>query len=226
MARQREETLRSEQLMALGTAAAQVTHHLATPVANLQLIHEELVDELGENHELVEAMALPLIQCSEQLSHFRQYASQIKENKVTERAVATVLDEFLDACLLHFPEQIIELKNKTSKDAEIKSDSLFLSALINIVQNAVDANRLNGKNCIDILVSSAQNTLQIDIVDQGSGIDLSLLDSLGHKTISSEKGMGIALFLTNTTINKIGGQLMMSNVEKGGAKASIRVPLV
>ncbi|MEC8328471.1 MAG: HAMP domain-containing sensor histidine kinase [Pseudomonadota bacterium] len=226
MAIQREETLRSEQLMALGTAAAQVTHHLATPIANLQMIYEDLLDEIGENNSLINEMAQPLTQCTEQLAYFRDYASQIKENKIKEKCVNTVINEFYDACLLHFPEQRIVLTNLASASSKISSDSLLLSALINLVQNAVDANRQNQSNQIEINVGENDGQLNIDIEDTGAGFDLELLDSLGHETVKSQKGMGIALFLSNTTVNKLGGKLIIANNQDAGAKVSVRLPLL
>ena len=226
MAIQREETLRSEQLMALGTAAAQVTHHLATPIANLQMIYEDLLDEIGENNSLINEMAQPLTQCTEQLAYFRDYASQIKENKINEKCVNTVINEFYDACLLHFPEQRIVLTNLASTSSKISSDSLLLSALINLVQNAVDANRQNQSNQIEINVGESDGQLNIDIEDAGAGFDLELLDSLGHETVKSQKGMGIALFLSNTTVNKLGGKLIIANNQDVGAKVSVRLPLL
>ena len=46
IAKVREKQLRSEQLVTLDGAAAQITHQLATPIANLQLLFEELVEEI------------------------------------------------------------------------------------------------------------------------------------------------------------------------------------
>lgn len=230
MAIQREETLRSEQLMALGTAAAQVTHHLATPIANLQMIYEDLEEEIGGNNSLVKEMAAPLLQCTQQLAYFRDYASQIKANKIAPIFINNLLNEFYDACLLHFPEQQIELNNQTRPESKINADSLLLSALINVVQNAVDANNQAAKQTIQINVFEKSDLLNIEITDQGNGFDLDLLDSLGHETIKSQKGMGIALFLSNTTVNKLGGELIIENnqhaAENHGAKVTVRLPLL
>jgi two-component system sensor histidine kinase RegB len=226
MALQREETLRSEQLMALGTAAAQVTHHLATPIANLQMLYEDLLDELGNDNALLREIAVPLSQCNQQLSYFRNYASEIKDNAQAPILVSTLLSEFHDACLLHFPEQHIELINESDTTTEILTDGLLLSALINVVQNAVDANKHVNTNKVVIRVFEFSNRLNIEITDEGNGFDMELLDSLGHETIKSQKGMGIALFLSNTTVNKLGGEIRIENINNAGAKVTVRLPLI
>lgn len=230
MAIQREETLRSEQLMALGTAAAQVTHHLATPIANLQMIYEDLQDVMGKENPLVEQMKIPLLQCTQQLAHFRDYASKIQENETIPERVNKLVDEFYNACLLLFPQQHIVLNKQIAEAALINSDRLLLSALINVVQNAVDANVQAHQSKITITVYEALSEIIIDITDQGKGFDLKLLNALGHQTIKSEKGMGIALFLSNSTINKLGGKMLIENIaaenQTLGAKVSIRLPVL
>ena len=223
MARQREEQLRSEQLMALGTAAAQVTHHLATPIANIQLLYEELLDEYGTNETLNE-MAVPLKQCSEHLHYFREYASQIKQNKVKSKAVLDVFDELKHACLLHFPEQKIDYISKGVDSAKVNIDYLFLSALINLVQNAIDSNAKVKRNELSIEVTGSHKEVTFSVIDSGEGISDSMINNIGLETIQSDKGMGIALFLSNTTINKLGGRLTVANFGEFGAKASIILP--
>ena len=49
IAKVREKQLRNEQLVTLDGAAAQITHQLATPIANLQLLFEELLEEHPNN---------------------------------------------------------------------------------------------------------------------------------------------------------------------------------
>lgn len=98
------------------------------------------------------------------------------------------------------------------------------------MQNAVDANNQADQQTIQINVFEKSNLLNIEITDQGNGFDLDLLDSLGHETIKSQKGMGIALFLSNTTVNKLGGELIIENsqhtAENHGAKVTVRLPLL
>ena len=68
IALQREDQLKSEQLLALGVASAQVTHQVATPLANIQLLYEELAEDYPE-HVAIRAMAQPLAACTEPVSY-------------------------------------------------------------------------------------------------------------------------------------------------------------
>ena len=69
IAKAREQQLRNEQLVTLDGAAAQITHQLASPIANLQLLFEELLEEQPNNPVVVQ-MQTPLKQCARQLNDF------------------------------------------------------------------------------------------------------------------------------------------------------------
>ena len=127
---------------------------------------------------------------------------------------------------MHFPQQQITITNEANVESKLNCDSLILPALINLVQNAVEANLKTNTLKLDIKVFEHDKSVNFNIRDYGSGINIELLNSLGHETIQSEKGMGIALFLSNTTVNKLGGELMISNHPEGGAVANVRLPLL
>lgn len=77
IAKVREKQLRSEQLVTLDGAAAQITHQLASPIANLQLLFEELQEEQPSN-VLINEMHKPLMQCATQLNNFRDLSAQLR----------------------------------------------------------------------------------------------------------------------------------------------------
>ena len=55
IAKYRENLLKQEQVTALGVASAQITHQLATPIATVQLLAEELSEDFPDN-EIVKDM--------------------------------------------------------------------------------------------------------------------------------------------------------------------------
>ena len=111
IARTREQQLRHEQLLTLDGAAAQVTHQLATPIANLQLLFEELQEQQA-NDPIVQEMAKPLAQCKEQLEHFRSLSNALRTGETKQVISAKTLQNTIqDAMTLHFPEQSLEWQN-------------------------------------------------------------------------------------------------------------------
>ena len=225
IAKQREEQLKSEQLISLGVASAQVTHQLATPLANLQLLFEEIHEEFP-NEEAVKAMESPLEICRNELNHFRELATAIRENKTIEISPLMLLKDIKTACNLQYPE--LELVTHITDDdfnaMLIQSDAMLLPAICNLLQNAVKSNQQSGVNQVELGLTATASHVTINIRDFGGGIEASR--SLGASLVESDKGLGMALMLSNSTFERLNGELVLSNHRELGAVASVKLPLV
>lgn len=223
MAQQREEQLRQEQLLALGSASAQVTHQLATPLGHLQLLFDEL-RESYPNEPVVEEMAQPLAQTSRHLEYFRTLAQAIREGRSERMTVNELLSELTDAVLLHFPEQTLDYRPAEHPGA-IVCDAMLLPALLNLVQNAVQANEAKGANRLELSCLVMGHALSLSLRDFGPGIEEHNLVRLGDGLQKSESGLGMALMLSNATFERLGGHLTLSNHPEGGALARVTLNL-
>ena len=215
----RDEQLRSEQLLALGSASAQVTHQLATPLANIQLLFDELFDDHPE-HLAVQAMRHPLEQCRNQLSYFRNLATSIRNESKELVSVDELLNQLHDNINLSFPEQVIEFIQTEKILASVHSDAMLIPAFLNLVQNAIRANKENNEDKLTLTIYICPQYLHLVLRDFGSGISANMSqsqqDALGEKMIDSKLGLGVAVFLSNTTFNRLQGSLnLFSHPEKG-----------
>lgn len=225
IAKQREEQLKSEQLISLGVASAQVTHQLATPLANLQLLFEEIHEEFP-NEEAVKAMESPLEICRNELNHFRELATAIRENKTIEISPLMLLQDIKTACNLQYPELelVTHITNDDFNAMLIQSDAMLLPAICNLLQNAVKSNQQSGVNQVELGLTATASHVTINIRDFGGGIEASR--SLGASLVESDKGLGMALMLSNSTFERLNGELVLSNHRELGAVASVKLPLV
>lgn len=228
IARHREEQLRSEQLLALGVASAQVTHQLATPLANMQLLFEELAEDFPD-HVAVTSMKEPLIQCGEQLGHFRSLASSIRENKQSSITVQKLIAQIEDTVALQFPHTQLEIDYSSEVTpailhTELTSNVMLLPALLNLVQNGIEANAQHDETRLVITVSTAPKKLLIAIRDFGHGVEAAQA-TIGQELVLSKEGLGMAMLLSNTTLERLGGSLTLVNHVKQGAIAQVSLPL-
>ncbi|PAJ76207.1 hypothetical protein CJF42_01640 [Pseudoalteromonas sp. NBT06-2] len=222
---QREDQLRKEQLLALGVASSQVTHQLASPLGNLQLLFDELIEDYP-NDQAVLSMKKPLKQCTEQLGYFRTLATSIRENKNEIYLIDELLEQLRDCVQLNFPN--IKLNTVASlalKTQQIETDAMLLPALLNLVQNGVKANEDNSSNKIDLNVYIEANYLNIELRDYGNGISVKRA-SLGQKLVKSETGLGMAILLSNSTLERLGGTLRLYNHSVQGAIAHVTLPIM
>ncbi len=224
LAQQREEQLRSEQLLALGVASAQVTHQLATPLSNLQLLFDELIEDYPDD-EAIQAMRIPLEQCSNQLGYFRTLATSIRENNQQSIRIDELLDLLTDAVSLQFPQCQFEVISTATLLTEVASDAMLLPALLNLIQNGIKSNQLNHHNKLTFTVSLQRNSVQFQIRDFGLGIKQHQ-DLLGEKLVKSDSGLGMAILLSNSTFERLGGQLKLFNHSKQGAIAQVTLPTI
>ena len=227
IAKAREKQLRNEQLVTLDGAAAQITHQLATPIANLQLLFEELLEE-QPNNIIVKQMQTPLEQCRDQLNSFRALSEQIRVNNAKDQiTIAQLQTAINDTFLLQYPGQHIKWSTP-SINAILLSDAMLLPAILNLLQNAAIANQKQGKTELELSWELNQQDQCIDLLirDFGDGFTSSQLAELGGQVMPSEQGMGLAVLLSNVTFERLNGSLTLFNHKEGGAVAKVKLAII
>ena len=217
----------NEQLVSLDGAAAQITHQLATPIANLQLLFEELLEE-QPNNIIVKQMQTPLEQCREQLNSFRALSEQIRVNNAKDQITITQLQTAInDTFVLQYPGQHIKWSTP-SINAILLSDAMLLPAILNLLQNAAIANQKQGKTELELSWELNQQDQCIDLLirDFGDGFTSSQLAELGGQVMPSEQGMGLAVLLSNVTFERLNGSLTLFNHKEGGAVAKVQLAII
>ncbi len=225
IARAREQQLRHEQLLTLDGAAAQVTHQLATPLANLQLLYEELQEQQAAD-PIVQQMAKPIAQCKAQLAHFRALSNSLRTGETQQViSVQTLQSKIKDAMTLHFPEQTLKWLN-AAPHCNILSDAMLLPAILNLLQNAVAANNQNRQASIEAQWQVNNQHVYLSIRDFGQGFTEQQMASLGGQLMPSKAGMGMAVMLSNVTLERLNGSLTLCNHQQQGAIATISLQTI
>jgi two-component system sensor histidine kinase RegB len=102
------------------------------------------------------------------------------------------------------------------------SDTGLTRALVNVLDNAAQAS----PHFVCLELDWNADNLSIVISDEGDGMAAEQLDKLGkHPMTSKEEGLGIGLYLTKATIEKLGGSIEWQNRQLNGVEVSIKLPL-
>ena len=219
----REQQLRDEQILALGTLAAGAAHELGTPLSTLAIVINDM-----QANEPVDAATLSTMR--QQVERCRTLLGSISASAGTTRAESgsgVRLDIHLQALIntwvgqRHGIQPHVELQG-SEPAPRIVADLTLDQSLLNIFNNAADAS----PDDIHITANWTAQTLQLDVADRGSGLAQELLDKTG-KTIYSTKqhGLGLGLFLSYTTLERMGGAVHLYNREGGGVLCRITIPL-
>jgi len=126
---------------------------------------------------------------------------------------------------LHFPEQRLHWLNDAPK-CSILSDAMLLPAILNLLQNAVSANNNNQQNTIEADWQSDKQQLSLSLRDFGQGFSEQQMASLGGQLMPSSAGMGMAVMLSNATLERLNGSLTLCNHPKQGAIAMVSLKIV
>ncbi|CAM4199329.1 ATP-binding protein [Pseudoalteromonas flavipulchra] len=220
----REQQLQQEQLIALGSAAAQATHQLATPIAHLALLHEEL-EESYPKEACVQEMSEPLGKCKEQLNVFREFTEYLKSASKQMITVEHLAEQLKELTNLQYPQQHFRFDIINVQGA-LCDDPMLMPSILNLISNGVRANEQAKQTDIDVIFTSESTEHVITILDRGEGIAEERLAQLGHNVVNSELGLGMAVLLSHATIERLGGHLLIESDLTYGTKCTVKLPRV
>lgn len=111
-------------------------------------------------------------------------------------------------------------------------DSGMRRVLVNILDNAIEANRVNGGGSISVTLEDTPSDAFIRISDEGPGFAAQILDqpfSPAYTTKITDgfmRGLGMGLFVSNAIISLHKGTIALENGASGGAQVTISLPLL
>lgn len=218
----REKQLRHEQVLALGTLAAGAAHELGTPLSTMAIMLKDM--EPGTPLEEQELTTL-----QQQVERCRNILGSISASAGTTRAVSgseVSLDKHLTNLLQTWQssrdvDARIQLDG-TQPAPRIVADQTFDQALLNILNNAADAS----PDDVEVVAHWDEQALMLEVSDRGSGLSPDVIDKTGNKINSTKQdGLGLGLFLTYSTLERLGGSVHLLNREGGGVLCRVQLPL-
>ncbi|MEE9342368.1 MAG: ATP-binding protein [Gammaproteobacteria bacterium] len=228
LANAREQSLRDEQLVALGTLATGAAHELGTPLATMAIVSGELLrkeDLPADVSKKLQILRSQVTRCKEALSVISASAGEAQ----AEDGSLTEVRDFIDQTNKLWQSQ----REATRLHCDIQDEGLnacilnertLQQSLINLLNNAADAS----PDAISLKARWDNQSLTINLLDNGPGLLPETMLTLGKAQQQSQKdhGMGLGLFLTNATIQRLGGNIEFFNRQQGGTCTRIRLPLI
>lgn len=125
----------------------------------------------------------------------------------------------------HWQTLYPELQVSLATDSQLLCDGEQLTqALINLLNNAQQANTLRGKSTIQLAIERIKQTCVLTLEDHGCGID-NTANLFVPFYSTKQGGTGIGLIISREIIRNHGGELTLTNKPDGhGARAVITLP--
>ncbi len=228
LAAAREEALRNEQILALGTLAAGAAHQLGTPLSTMAVVIRELELQHEGDESLREDLGLLRRQvnnCKELLSQLLSSAGRTRAESVAALPIEVYLQELAEKWRLLQPQTILLTDwQGTQPPPSILPEPTLAQALLNLLDNAADAS----PDEVHMTARWGKSECQIEILDRGPGLAGSAAQKIGQPFFTTKRdqgGIGIGLFLSNATLERLGGKVELFNRLGGGACTRISLPL-
>lgn len=222
----REQAIRDDWLISMGSLAAGAAHELSTPLATLNVLVDELLLDapvVAERHADLCLMLRQIEACKQALNQLTSRAGYPREaSGVAGMPAATSLRTLLAAWLALHPAATVTMEFAGELEHLGYSPDIALDrAMTNLLDNASKA----GATIISFCGGVEADWLVISIVDNGPGIAGTVLKSLAAGMPSvSESGMGIGLLLARAAIERQGGRLEICATPGLGTCARIFLP--
>ena len=224
LVRVREEILRNERIVALGTQAAGAAHELGTPLSTMSVVIGELQHDTGMRQEWRDALNI----LNEQVRGCKRILDKILANAqdsgaVSPQAADHLMAEVLDEWQLLRPAAPYQYCSNGMQPAPLISvDNTLRAALMNLLNNAADAS----PQAIEIRSYWDDANFTLEILDHGKGLSEEAELKAGSAFFTTKtEGRGLGLFLANATIERMGGSVRLFNREGGGATTKLLLPI-
>ena len=231
IAQARENEIRNEQLVAIGTLAAGTAHALGTPLSTMAVLLTEL-DKFDKDQLKVEdikndisTLKQQVLRCRNSLTQLTKYYNKDKPETQAKTTIQDIIDDIREYLITVHPSSNLDFENRCPVNTKIWSNLNLRHALINIIENGIKSASNRVSVCFD-LIEKKPSEIEISVVDDGPGIPAQIMESLGEPFISTRnESMGLGIFLANASIAQLGGQIEIFNLKQGGAKTVIKLPL-
>lgn len=232
LAKSRENELRNEQLVAIGSLAAGTAHALGTPLSTMAVLLSDLdglTDEQLRETSIkadIHVLRQQVVRCKQSLDQLTHFYHKGDQQHLGRMRMSSLHDAVRDYIVNIHPRAHIEFTiSDNCRESWIPADITIRHALINIIENAIRAAHALVTVHYGIDETRAATAL-IKVQDDGDGIPAEVMESMGEPFISSREGsMGLGIFLANSTLQRHGGSIEMFNVPGAGALTCIHLPL-
>lgn len=227
---------RSRRLAALGEMAAGISHEIRNPLGSIRLYANMLVDDLQnmpEQCQIVEKIGRAVRGLDEIVGDVLAFAREMKLQWHPCESSA-LIDGALEMCCAEMHSNVVRSDLEGDSIGLTCDPTLIQQALINILRNAGEANRVTGGNQITIdasrcLLSDGQHDVEgvvFSVCDQGDGMPDEVIERMFNPFFTTRAtGTGLGLAIVHRIIDAHRGKVeVINNDDRPGAIVSLYVP--
>jgi len=235
LARSRLVAARQERLASLATLAAGAAHELSTPLGTIAVVMRELqrrASLVAAELSVMEDLRLVREQvdrCRTILERMSSDAGETVGEGATGMPVAELVAGVIGELPGAVPVNITYANGEAALRVRVPRRALG-QALSGLVKNAQEASAATAAapvsgaaergpaTAVNLHVWASGAALTFEVRDHGSGMAPAVLDRVGEPfftTKATGRGMGLGVFLARTTVERLGGRLLLESSPRG-----------
>jgi PAS domain S-box-containing protein len=234
-----EELVEKNKLAAVGQLAAGVAHEINSPLANITLKAEYLLNIIDQNDSTLENSLLErelksikkeVKLCSKIVTELLQFSRKIHLTPIRFK-IQSVITKLLSSPSINsrLIEKNISVDLQIKEDLQAVGDKTLLSQVFqNIVNNSIDAmENIKAKPRIIIAADKKGNIIEIKVTDNGIGIKKTNLTRVFEPFFSTKpigKGTGLGLSICRGIVEKHKGKIKVNSTYGHGTEILITIP--
>ncbi|MDF3845859.1 ATP-binding protein [Pseudomonas citronellolis] len=212
-----DKLIHSERLASIGRLAAGVAHEIGNPITGIACLAQNLREEREGDGELTEISA-QILEQTKRVSRIVQSLMSFahaggKQVAAEPVCLADVTQEAISLLSLNRRSVEVQFFNLCDPDHWVEGDAQRLAqVLINLLSNARDASPPGG--AIRVRSEASENTVDLIVEDEGSGIPKSIIDRLFEPFFTTKdpgKGTGLGLALVYSIVEEHYGQITIDS---------------
>ena len=231
LAQARENEMRNEQLVAIGTLAAGTAHALGTPLSTMAVLLTDLdrlpAEQLDQPRvkEDISVLRQQVTRCKQSLNQLIRYYHKDNPADIKTIELEEFVNDIKDYVTNIHPLAAVSFELACAPVTVVTSEPSVKHAVINLIENGIKAASQQVRVSFRLADPGAER-IEIAINDDGAGIPARVMENMGEPFISTRKdSMGLGIFLANAAVQRLGGSIEMFNLKTGGALTLIKLPL-
>ncbi|MBP2653496.1 MAG: kinE 9 [Firmicutes bacterium] len=223
----------TQMLMSLGELAAGIAHHVRTPLTTISGYLQVMLCRLEDDRYAVRREVLEML--LDEVSYINNVVKELilfAKPPIHKEANVNINRLLEDALRLTFKElggEGIDIDKQLYEDlpAITIDANLMKQALVNIMQNALEAMPTFGVLSIRTWIHAELNMIAIAITDTGPGVPPQILPRVFEPFYTTKlERMGLGLPTAHRIVHEHSGFINISSDEKSGTKVHIYLPVI
>ncbi|WP_343687232.1 HAMP domain-containing sensor histidine kinase [Chryseobacterium gleum] len=209
-----------KQVEVLHSIVDNISHEFKTPIATLKIASRALKKEWNPE-------TLPLI--DRQISRLESLMSQLHKDEIPDEMVEIQPEDwsfFIQDLAVTYPHTDFRVKNSILQKLPFDKN-LMETVIKNLCENSVKY----GASVVTINLSFHSRHLEIEISDNGQGMETKELNTIfekfyriQNKNIHNSKGLGLGLYFVKKIIDRYSGKIVVFSQLHKGSTFKISIP--